>query len=840
MIHRILIATAVAPLLMGATPGFAEETRNGAPPAVALLPSNLRAPFCYVAGGNRSWPITSGKLGDRAVSLTAKRGENVLGRGRSIKFSGLAIVVTPDGFLSIRSSETELRPAFELQVTLGETTQTLQVRAAPPDRPISYVADLVDDIIYTFSNASTGQFRPIDKAGFDQYFRRLQAQGITRLIVWQSPFPYMADRGSYSEEDWRRYRGQAEAIINSERLTAALNSGGKMMSWSWLRQTLALRLDPAFGDKFTGSAAQHGIKLTASFRPFEPALTKYYDVPTFDGDGNYLWGFLPLASPVVNYHPDEVCFANYRTLLDAMGHNAEATLDRIVIRNVENAAELAKRFEQGHRDFEIVTADFPPIAANAFVLQRSGKQEYTLREYADIQDLVEQRLTHVDYDAVTSEGDHELQFSGIKVSPAMRYFWLKARTEVGERTEIPAAMPARLFAQAGNRLGRLNQYWALADLTPQAKQTLIAPITAGGGFHAEFQAAQASHALLGRGPQQQPLGKHIIVIDRGQPWSVEMLDFGRPRARKLAVNQLRHLLSYPAFDEIFINTRSHIQLAASQGDGVDGIRPIAHYFALKRSFQRLGIDRAFAPLAAADDQRLQKLAATPKTVEQITTWQPGAWEGTCQSPDSPSAWRFARNKYVAAGVSELLREIEREFPNRRIRAVIPPSAAVINNVQDALEEMTKPDGTKYGREYYRSIWSSLNYIPAIGEGMTLVDLSGTSIEPVFLGVRFSPEPKPLDEFVRRCVQDLAANRGSDFRGPRSFFYEAQETFRYPDRPQISRRREEIICDLLSRTEEIKEVILYEAADWTYKLPLDDPDVCGHGFLDRCRKPAKQE
>ena len=25
---------------------------------------------------------------------------------------------------------------------------------------------------------------------------------------------------------------------------------------------------------------------------------------------------------------------------------------------------------------------------------------------------------------------------------------------------------------------------------------------------------------------------------------------------------------------------------------------------------------------------------------------------------------------------------------------------------------------------------------------------------------------------------------------------------------------------------------YEAARWTYDLPLSDPDLCGHGFLDR--------
>ncbi len=83
------------------------------------------------------------------------------------------------------------------------------------------------------------------------------------------------------------------------------------------------------------------------------------------------------------------------------------------------------------------------------------------------------------------------------------------------------------------------------------------------------------------------------------------------------------------------------------------------------------------------------------------------------------------------------------------------------------------------------------------------------------------------------LPDMADNRGSSFRGPRSFFYEAQETMRAADRKKMRKRREQIICTLLSHRNEIKEVLLYEAADWTYFLPLSDPDHCGHGYLDRC-------
>ena len=85
----------------------------------------------------------------------------------------------------------------------------------------------------------------------------------------------------------------------------------------------------------------------------------------------------------------------------------------------------------------------------------------------------------------------------------------------------------------------------------------------------------------------------------------------------------------------------------------------------------------------------------------------------------------------------------------------------------------------------------------------------------------------------------ASNRGSSFQGPRSYFYEAQFTLRAKDRAAARREREEVICHLLAQKQDINEVILYEAADWTYYLPLSDPEICGHGFLDRCPKPAEQ-
>ncbi len=110
-----------------------------------------------------------------------------------------------------------------------------------------------------------------------------------------------------------------------------------------------------------------------------------------------------------------------------------------------------------------------------------------------------------------------------------------------------------------------------------------------------------------------------------------------------------------------------------------------------------------------------------------------------------------------------------------------------------------------------------------------------------------PETGPLALFINQCTVDLQGNRGSSFRGPRSFFYEAQETLRVAD-PQVARRREEIICQLIGHHEEIGEVILYEAADWPYFLPAAKENSPVYDFLDRCEiqsqkpkasKPAPQ-
>jgi hypothetical protein len=275
-------------------------------------------------------------------------------------------------------------------------------------------------------------------------------------------------------------------------------------------------------------------------------------------------------------------------------------------------------------------------------------------------------------------------------------------------------------------------------------------------------------------------------------------------------------------------------LAATTADGLlegGGLEPLGNYRLKHIPYRHLGIDLAFAPISLASNPRLTALVSKADSIEQITNWQENEWNGPCQSLGSPFVWRYERNRAVAEGVRQMLVDLEHEFPGVRIRAVIPPSADVIRTMQQGLDRMPKPDGGFYEQSYFRHIRSSLNHIPAIGEGMAMVDLTGLSVEPVFLGIRYAPDAAPLGLYLQEIFRDMAGNRGSKFHGPRSFFYEAQETLRAKEVDAIRKKREDIICRLLSHQDEIAEVILYEAADWTYHLPLSEPDLCGHSYLD---------
>jgi len=801
-------------------------------PTPRLPASNLAAPFCYEHGGTRRWPVFSSPLPAGVnATLSAWRNDKELARGTRLEFSGLAVSLSRDGWLEIQSLAESEPVAFTVEIRLESSgvaeTQKLTVRAAPPARPISYLADFGDDLLDLFMDRTRGRWRPLEKGVLDQYFRRLQAHGVRRLIVWQSPFPYMADAQNYAAADWQNHTEQARAIIDSPELTTILEKRCVYVSWAYLRGLMAMRLTPQLGELLTRSAREHGIALTASFRPFEMALDKYYAVPAFDEIGTFLWDYHPLASPTVNYHTDQVGFAHYRKVLAVMDRADAGQLHTIVIKNVKNADAFVRRFSAQHDNLRLVASPFPPLQEDGFVLVRGKDARFQLRPFSEIQTKAEAQCRELKNLKVERDGQGTVTISGIEMPDDCRYLLLSDPSALDESLDFPTHESPTLRAKAGNELGRANVYWAAAVGDASGKKTRVAGITAEGEFCANFNAVEASAAAAQNGPPRLSLLRDQLVIDLGEAWSVEMVDFNQPAARRNAVNELRSILSHPPFDEIFINTRSHTQLAATLGDGKDGLKPLSVYRLTKESYAHLGIDRAYAPRDAASDPKLRDIA----DVERITNWQPGEWNDTCQSPDSPFVWRYARNRGVADGVRKLLADFEQAFPQTRIRVVMPEREAATKRIKAALDQMSKPGGGVYGRDYYRQLTASINHIPAIGEGMAMVGLNGLRTEPVFLGIRMLPEMEPFKLYVRECIADMADNHGSSFRGPRSYFYEGHETLRTTDKDLGRRGREERICHLLEQHADINEVILYEAAAWV-QMPRSDADLCGHGFLDR--------
>ena len=809
---------------------------------------NSEAPFCYLQGGTRDWPFLERELPSGSlVSFVAKRDGKTLAQGKRLRFSGLMIGLNPQEKLEIVSQPAMPPVEFTLGVSLqlpdGQVeSQTLSVRSAPPRRPISYLADFGDDLIRIFMDTHDGHWRPIAKSGFDQYFRRCQAHGVHRLILWQSPFPYICDPTNYAPEDWDRYEKQARAMVDSEALESLVTElkqrgikdkhWGLHVSWGWVRQLCALRLRRDLGLMIAQSAAEHGIALTASFRPFETALTKYYEIPTFDYHGKYLWGFLPWATPVVNYHPEETCFAHYRTILRELGQEEAGQLGAIEIPGVEKADVFWQRFEKTRDNLRIVASNYAPLQEDSLVLQRQPDGQFLLRPFGELkQQANQQQLVLTDFRVEKHEGS--VRITNLHVPQNYRYLILSNPSAAEAAIDLSAIKPVQLFARAGNRLGRENVFWVLDKSLDPDGLTKVAGIPTTGRDHTEFQATENSQKLLMNGPDRLLLKRHQLVIDLGAPWSVEMMDLNRAAMRANVVKEMATLLDLPAFDELLLNTRSHVSLAASMADGEDGVQPFTQYRKSgKRIRSWLGLDRAFAPLAASRDPLLQAWASDTESVEKITTWQPHEWEGLCQKNSSPFRWRYVRNREVAAGVRRLLEDLQKAFPGVRTRIVLPLSEQAILDIQAELDTLLGPNGKPYGRDYSR-IWTTINHIRAIGEGMAMVDLEGLSTEPVFFGVRGLPEPAPFQVFLRHSFADLADNHGSSFRGPRSFFFEAQESLRRRDQDAARRRRAEIICTVLSHPDEVNEVILYEAADWLYFLPMSNPDLCSHAFVEDC-------
>ena len=164
--------------------------------ASILSPRNPEVPFSFIAGGAREWPILAKPLPEGAsVRFSAFRNNILLAEGTTLEIEDLRISMTQSGRLRIEAPSAADSVSLRLQMTLTQAdtiseTQQIEIRPAPPDRPISYYSDFGDDLILIFMNQTSGQFQPVTRDAFDQYFRRLQAHGVKRLVVWLSPFPF--------------------------------------------------------------------------------------------------------------------------------------------------------------------------------------------------------------------------------------------------------------------------------------------------------------------------------------------------------------------------------------------------------------------------------------------------------------------------------------------------------------------------------------------------------------------------------------------------------------------------------------------------------------------------
>lgn len=836
--HAVTVAVGALGTLLLLFPYFATATET------YLAPRNTEVPFPYLAGDTRTWSILTQPLpaGGRMTFVAMQDGET-LAQGNALNLPGLHVDLAQNRYLRIAAESDAPDSTFQLDIHLalpGGTleSQTVTVQPGPPARPLSYLADFGDDLIRIFN--ADGTWRPVTKDAFDQYFRRCQLHGVDRLILWLSPMPYITDPENYAPEDWARYEAQARALnespefqqLISERLKGAeAGHWGKHISWDWIRQLNAYRLLRDFGPMLSQSAVEHGIRLTASFRPFEPALTKYYELPTFDESGAYLWGFLPMATPPINYQTEATSFAHYRTILKEMGHEDKGRIGRITVPGVETADAFLARFTTGGDNLRIEASDYPPLMADSLVLQRQPDGQFKLVKYSAFSEAAARHRTPLSGFQVRAEGD-AVHIDGLDVPFETRYLILSNPAGAEEALDFPTLAPVSLYARAGNRLGRENVYWVLDDDPAMVAVTRVPGIPPTGSQATDFNATETGYRhLFGQGEARTALRGRLLVIDLGAPWSVEMQDLNRPHLRETVVKEMKTLLDLPAFDELFVNTRSHIQLAAYQADGEAGIQPLVNYREIRQGYTHLGIDRAYGPIALAADPVLREWAADPAQVEKITTWQPGEWQGDCQSPDSPFRWRYARNRAVADGVRALLHDFEAAFPGVRTRAVIPMGAESARRTRDAIAALERPDGTPYGA--YGGVWSTINHIHSIGEGMAMVDLSGLNTEPVLFGVRDVPDMAPFRVHLQESFRDLAGNRGSSFTGPRSFFFEAQYTLRRQDYEVARAKREELICEVLSHKQEVDEVILYEAADWLYYLPFSDRDLSGNYFVEHC-------
>src|SRR5687768_17307836 len=88
-----VLMVAILKLMLAASIASAQ-----APAAEYLSARNREAPFPYLIGGQRTWPICERTLPDGVrVHLTARVGKQVAAAGARLEFRGMTVAVLPGG-----------------------------------------------------------------------------------------------------------------------------------------------------------------------------------------------------------------------------------------------------------------------------------------------------------------------------------------------------------------------------------------------------------------------------------------------------------------------------------------------------------------------------------------------------------------------------------------------------------------------------------------------------------------------------------------------------------------------------------------------------------------------
>ena len=130
-----------------------------------LAGRNTETPFAYRAAGERSWPITLGPPDTKAaLELQLRQEEQIVERGTQIRVGNVSATLTPTLQLRVvAGARSTAKFSLPVRLVSGHRVEThgLRFQPAPVDPRISYIPDLVDDLIL-YESTDWLYYLPID------------------------------------------------------------------------------------------------------------------------------------------------------------------------------------------------------------------------------------------------------------------------------------------------------------------------------------------------------------------------------------------------------------------------------------------------------------------------------------------------------------------------------------------------------------------------------------------------------------------------------------------------------------------------------------------------------